>query len=202
MFRTRSVALWTTGVLAAAALAGCADSEREGGESGSGEDDGDTFIFGAAGAPEMFDPFYATDGETFRVTRQMFEGLLGIEPGSAEVVPELATEWTPNEDGTEWTFTLRDDVTFHDGEPFNAEAVCYNFERMFDQNEAGQVAGEYWGYVMGAFANDAENSLYQGCEATDEFEAVDHHQRSHVRLPDHADAGVALDAVAQGAGGG
>ncbi|WP_439939934.1 hypothetical protein ACS3YM_07955 [Nocardia sp. N13] len=36
----------------------------------------------------MFDPFYATDGETFRVTRQMFEGLLGIEPGSAEVVPE------------------------------------------------------------------------------------------------------------------
>ncbi|WP_439939852.1 ABC transporter substrate-binding protein [Nocardia sp. N13] len=67
---------------------------------------------------------------------------------------------------------MRDDVTFHDGEPFNAEAVCYNFERMFDQNEAGQTAGEYWGYVMGAFSNDAENSLYQGCEATDEFEAV------------------------------
>ena len=63
-------------------------------------------------------------------------------------------------------------MTFHDGEPFNAEAVCYNFERMFDQNEAGQVAGEYWGYVMGAFANDADNSLYQGCEATGEFEAV------------------------------
>ena len=38
MFRTRSVALWTTGVLAAAALAGCADSEREGGESDSGEE--------------------------------------------------------------------------------------------------------------------------------------------------------------------
>ncbi len=104
----------------------------------------------------MFDPLYATDGETFRVTRQMFEGLLGIEPGSAEVVPELATEWTSNEDGTVWTFTLRDDVTFHDGEPFNAEAVCANFERMFDQNEAGQVAAEYWGYVMGGFANDPE----------------------------------------------
>lgn len=169
MFRTRSVALVATGVLAATAMAGCAESDRDEGD-GAAEDG--TFIFGAAGAPEMFDPFYATDGETFRVTRQMFEGLLGIEPGSAEVVPELATEWTPNDDGTEWTFTLRDDVTFHDGEPFNAEAVCYNFDRMFDQNEAGQVAGEYWGYVMGAFSNDAENSLYQGCEATDEFEAV------------------------------
>jgi peptide/nickel transport system substrate-binding protein len=169
----RTVATWTTAVLAAATLASCADSQRDddGGEGGGSEDAG-TFIFGAAGAPEMFDPYYATDGETFRITRQMFEGLLGIEPGSAEVVPELATEWTPNEDGTEWTFTLRDDVTFHDGEPFNAEAVCYNFERMFDQNEAGQVAAEYWGYVMGAYANDAENSLYQGCEATDEFEAT------------------------------
>ena len=69
MFRTRSVALWTTAVLAATALAGCADSDRE--EGGGAEDDG-TFVFGAAGAPEMFDPFYATDGETFRVTRQMF----------------------------------------------------------------------------------------------------------------------------------
>ena len=168
----RTVAAWTTAVLAAATLASCAESDRDDTGGGGGGDDAGTFIFGAAGAPEMFDPFYATDGETFRVTRQMFEGLLGIKPGSAEVVPELATEWTPNEDGTEWTFTLRDDVTFHDGEPFNAEAVCYNFERMFDQNEAGQVAGEYWGYVMGAFGNDAANSLYQGCEATDEFEAV------------------------------
>ncbi len=169
----RNAAALTAAVMAAATMASCADSDRDsGGSGGSGSDDAGTFVFGAAGAPEMFDPFYATDGETFRVTRQMFEGLLGIEPGSAEVVPELATEWTPNEDGTEWTFTLRDDVTFHDGEPFNAEAVCYNFERMFDQNEAGQVAGEYWGYVMGAFSNDAENSLYQSCEATGEFEAM------------------------------
>ena len=171
MSRRRTVATWTTAVLAAATLASCADSQRDDdGESGGGDDG--TFVFGAAGAPEMFDPYYATDGETFRITRQMFEGLLGIEPGSAEVVPELATKWEPNEDGTQWTFTLRDDVTFHDGEPFNAEAVCANFERMFDQNEAGRVAGEYWGYVMGAYADDPENSLYQGCEATDEFEAT------------------------------
>jgi peptide/nickel transport system substrate-binding protein len=167
----RSLASLTAALLAAATLAGCADSQRDDEESGGGGDDG-TFVFGAAGAPEMFDPFYATDGETFRVTRQMFEGLVGIEPGTAEVVPELATEWTPNDDGTEWTFTLRDDVKFHDGTDFNAEAVCANFERMFDQNEAGQTAGEYWGYVMGSFKNDAANSLYQGCEATDEFEAT------------------------------
>jgi peptide/nickel transport system substrate-binding protein len=164
----RTAAALTAAVLAAATLASCAESDRD--DSSGGGDDG-TFVFGAAGAPEMFDPFYATDGETFRVTRQMFQGLVGIEPGTAEVVPELATKWTPNDDGTEWTFELRDDVKFHDGTDFNADAVCANFERMFDQNEAGQTAGEYWGYVMGAFSNDAENSLYQGCEATGEFEA-------------------------------
>ncbi len=40
-----------------------------------------TFIFGAAGAPSMFDPLYATDGETFRVARQMMEGLVGFNAG-------------------------------------------------------------------------------------------------------------------------
>jgi peptide/nickel transport system substrate-binding protein len=161
-------------VALAAALAlgvtACAESERD--PSGNeGDGGGGTFTFGAAGAPEMFDPLYATDGETFRVTRQMFEGLLDIAPGSAEVEPGLATEWTSNEDGTVWDFTLRDDVTFHDGTPFNADAVCKNFERMFDQNEAGQVAAEYWGYVMGGFSNAPETSLYESCEATDEFVA-------------------------------
>lgn len=165
----RTAATLAAAVLAAATLASCAESDRD--DSSGGGDDG-TFVFGAAGAPEMFDPFYATDGETFRVTRQMFQGLVGIEPGTAEVVPELATKWTPNDDGTEWTFELRDDVKFHDGTDFNADAVCANFERMFDQNEAGQTAGEYWGYVMGSFKNDAANSLYQGCEATGDYEAT------------------------------
>lgn len=165
----RTAATLTAAVLAAATLASCAESQRD--DSSGGGDDG-TFVFGAAGAPEMFDPFYATDGETFRVTRQMFQGLVGIEPGTAEVIPELATKWTPNDDGTEWTFELRDDVKFHDGTDFNADAVCANFERMFDQNEAGRTAGEYWGYVMGSFKDDAANSLYQGCEATGDYEAT------------------------------
>ena len=168
-FRSRSARLATLGLIAGAALAGCAESDRSEGDSGG---DGSTFTFGAAGAPEMFDPFYATDGETFRVTRQMFEGLVGIKAGSAEIEPELATEWTPNDDGTEWTFTLREGVKFHDGTDFNAEAVCTNFERMFDQNKAGRTAGEYWGYVMGAFSDAPDDSLYQGCEATGDYEAV------------------------------
>ncbi|MGO4244378.1 ABC transporter substrate-binding protein, partial [Janibacter sp. RAF20_2_2] len=84
-------------------LSACAQSDRD--DSGSGGDTGGTFTFGAAGAPEVFDPFYATDGETFRITRQIFEGLVEVKPGSAELGPGLAESWEPSEDGKTWTFT-------------------------------------------------------------------------------------------------
>ena len=94
----------------AASLAACAESQRD--ESGG---EGGTLRFGAAGAPKLFDPFYASDGETFRVTRQMMEGLVGFKPGTAEVEPELATGWEHSPDGKTWTFELREGVKFHDG---------------------------------------------------------------------------------------
>ena len=164
-------------LVAAAALTvtGCAQSERDSGTTGSASATGDlkdTFTFGAAGAPKVFDPFYATDGETFRVTRQMNQGLLGVKPGSAEIQPELAESWTPSDDGLTWTFKLKQGVKFSDGEPFNAEAVCYNFTRMFEQKGAGQTAAEYWSYVFGSYSDKPEGSLYKSCEAKDESTAV------------------------------
>lgn len=161
---------------AALSVAGCAQSEREGsggGATGGSGEVKDTFTFGAAGAPEVFDPFYATDGETFRVTRQIFDGLVSIKPGSADVVPGLAEKWESSPDGKTWTFSLRQGVTFTDGEAFNADAVCKNFERMFDQNAAAQSGpAEYWGYTMQAFKDKAAESLYKGCTAKDANTAV------------------------------
>ena len=157
---------------AALALGACAQSERDTGTTGAtngGGASGGTLTFGAAGAPKLFDPFYATDGETFRVTRQIFDGLLSIKPGTAEAIPGLAAEMpTPSEDGLKWTFKLRTGVKFHDGTDFNADAVCKNFERMFDQNPAAQSsAASYWSDVMGAFKDKAADALYQGCSVTD-----------------------------------
>lgn len=170
----------------ALSITACAQSERGSGSGATtaGGDTKDTITFGAAGAPELFDPFYATDGETFRVTRQMFEGLVGIKTGTAEIQPELATSWEPSADGKEWTFTLREGVKFWDGEPFNAEAVCYNFERMFDQNAvaAGGPAG-YWSDVMGEFKSNAKEALYQSCTAKDEKTAVVKISRATSKFP-------------------
>ena len=163
-------------------MAGCAKSDRTtdsntaSGSSSAGTGGGtasDTFTFGAAGAPEVFDPYYASDGETFRITRQIFQGLLGIKPGTADAQPELAESWEPSKDGLSWTFKLRQGVKFTDGEVFNAKAVCYNFERMFDQNEVAQAGpAEYWAYTMLGFKGSETESLYKSCEAKDDSTAV------------------------------
>ncbi len=66
-------------------------------------------------------------------------------PGSAEVIsPKLAASWEASEDATEWVFKLREGVTFHDGEPFNAEAVKYSVEKT---KELGVGAAYIWDSV-------------------------------------------------------
>ncbi len=135
-------------------------------------------IFGAAGAPSMFDPLYATDGETFRVVRQMTEGLVGFKPGTADVEPALAKSWEQSDDGLTWTFALQDGVTFHDGTTLDAEAVCYNLDRMYNQKGAGATQAQYWSDTMGGFKGQKDQagklvpSVYESCTAQDSGTAV------------------------------
>jgi peptide/nickel transport system substrate-binding protein len=172
----RLFAAVTAGALAVT-LAACAESERDGeGAGGSGET-GATMVFGAPGAPDNFDPVFAQDGETFRPARQMYDTLVTYELGSAELAPGLATEWEPNEDGTEWTFTLREGVTFHDGTEFDAEAVCFNFDRWYNlPSAAAQSQAIYYADTFEGFANpqgeDAGDPVYQSCAAPEPNTAV------------------------------
>ncbi|MCJ7620747.1 MAG: ABC transporter substrate-binding protein [Anaerolineae bacterium] len=68
------------------------------------------------------------------VTSNAYETLVRYNPpGNAEMLsPGLATSWESNEDGTEWTFHLREGVKFHDGTDFNAEAVKYSIDRTME----------------------------------------------------------------------
>lgn len=160
-----------------ASLAACGSDD--GGDDEGGGESGGTMVFGASQDPVILDGALISDGESSRVVNQIFEGLVTTEEGGTEIVPSLAESWEASEDGLEWTFTLRDDVTFHDGETFDAEAVCFNFERWYNFSGILQspAVSYYWGTVMGGFkANEPDSglgqSLYTGCEATDETTAV------------------------------
>jgi peptide/nickel transport system substrate-binding protein len=62
---------------------------------------------------------------------QMYETLTRWTPDQG-VIPGLATSWESNEDGTEWTYHLRQGVTFHDGTPFTAAAVKFSYDRTIE----------------------------------------------------------------------
>jgi len=180
--RTRRLAL--IGLAGALALSACA-SERD---QGSGSD-ANTLVFGAAGAPKNFDPVFNDDGESFRPMRQMYETLVAYKPGSADLEPGLATEWEPSADGKTWTFKLREGVKFHDGTDFNAEAVCFNFDRWHNMpGAAAQSQMIYYGDVFEGFAENKGDAtgdpVYKSCEAKDEHTAVLHLNKAKGAFPD------------------
>jgi peptide/nickel transport system substrate-binding protein len=175
------------GAVAVLVLSACA-SDRDEDLDDVGYDPDATLIIGTAGEVTALDPIYTADGESIRVARMIYDTLLDIRPGTTEVVPGLATSWEADESGTSWTFELRDDVTFHDGEPFNAEAVCSNFDRYHNLTGAAQAPPYYWRLLSGGFAeNEPEAGLgapnYQGCEAVGEFTAVIDLERPTSRFP-------------------
>lgn len=159
-------------------LSACSDSDRDDG-GGDNADTKDVFVFAASADPVTLDPAFASDGETFRVARQVFEGLVDLKAGSNEIGPKLAESWE-TEDSQTWTFKLRDGVKFTDGTDFNAEAVCANFDRWYNWSgpllQASAVS-QYWQTVFGGFKkNDVDTApktnLYSSCEASDELTAV------------------------------
>ncbi|MFS0852851.1 ABC transporter substrate-binding protein [Microbacterium sp. 179-I 3D4 NHS] len=163
--RRRGLVAVAGAAVAVVALAGCVASERGDNDSeGSGDVDG-TFVFAASSDPASLDPAFAQDGESFRVSRQIFEGLVGTEPGTADPAPLLAESWESSEDGMSHTFALKEDVTFQDGTPFNAEAVCANFDRWY--NWTGLAASEAFGYyynkLFKGYAENAADAVYKSC---------------------------------------
>ncbi len=166
-----------TGILAglvatSLVLAGCADSDRDddGDGGGGGETaSGGTFVFAGSAEPTALDPFLVSDGESFRVARQIFEGLVGTVPGTADPAPLLAKSWEVAPDGLSYTFDLETGVKFHDGSDFNAEAVCFNFDRWYNMPESGQTEDltYYYGALFRGFATgeNADAAIYESCAA-------------------------------------
>ncbi len=114
----------------------------------------DAIVIGLVAEPVTMDPPQITDLNSARVTKRIFEGLVGQELGSYKLVPGLAQSWDISRDGLTYTFRLRPNVTFHDGTPFNAEAVKFVFERQLNDKGPYYATGTY-PYVKGFLGNVA-----------------------------------------------
>ncbi|MBI4280317.1 MAG: ABC transporter substrate-binding protein, partial [Armatimonadetes bacterium] len=134
--------LWigATLVAAAALLVGGLAVARAGPASGG------TLVIGLDQEPPTLDPHASPSAVTFQVIASVTENLL-FHGRDGKLVPWLAESWTVSPDGKTYTFKLRKDVKFHDGTPFNAAAVKFNFDRIMDPNfKAGGSRGALAGY--------------------------------------------------------
>jgi peptide/nickel transport system substrate-binding protein len=169
--------------LLALSAAGCGGGNEGGGGGGTtaaAGGEGGTLVFASAADPVALDGILVSDGESSRVIEQIFETLIDLKPGTTDLEPGLAESWDANADGTAYTFHLRQGVKFQDGTDFNADAVCFNFNRWYNFKGSFQnpSATYYWQVVFGGFATynpdsgAPKDSLYKSCEATDANTAV------------------------------
>lgn len=122
-------------------------------ESGSAEN---RIIYGLTLQPTGFDPHIHGSSELGIPLRMVYDTLIYRDPSTQSFVPGLASSWEISPDGLTYTFSLREDVFFHDGSRFNAAAVGANLDRIVNPNTASQRAV----FMLGT---------YQRYEVADEF---------------------------------
>ena len=119
-------------------------------------------VYGAGGPPVNLEPGNVTDGNSVIAIDQIYNRLTDFKPGTVELEPSLATEWSNSTDGKTWTFKLRSGVKFHDGTDFDAEAVKFNVDRWWDAKnpngyrESGKTY-QIWKDFFAGFKGDKDS---------------------------------------------
>ncbi len=92
---------------------------------------GGTLVAAFSADPGGFDPARGPSGMSHVVIEQVYSTLLNLDE-NAKPYAGIAESWSQAEDGLSWTFTLREGLTFHNGEALTAEDVVFSFERILD----------------------------------------------------------------------
>jgi oligopeptide transport system substrate-binding protein len=118
--------------LGVAAATGCAPTKP----SGTGGTGAATPVPGGTlkvyiGTPAYIDPYNTQESEGTKVESQVFDSLTQVDPfDSKKVLPSAAESWTPNANGTVWTFNLNKNDKFSDGTPVTAKDFVYAWNRI------------------------------------------------------------------------
>jgi peptide/nickel transport system substrate-binding protein len=113
-------------------LVGCQQSGEQSATPAAKAVHGQRLITATISDPKTFNPLTSVDASSAGATGELFDGLVRLNPQTTEEEPALAERWEYNTDGTVWTFHLRHDVRWHDGQPFTAADVVFTFAAIFD----------------------------------------------------------------------
>ena len=148
--------------LAAGVVAGCSS----GGDSGSGGGGGggdQNLTVGWASPPDTLNPATTGARSVGPLVASMFDTLVWLTP-DGKATPDLASKWEVAPDGKKYTFTLKENVKFHDGTPFNADAVVENVKYITDKNTQSTIALGLLGTCLDAKA-ESEFVVSLSCSA-------------------------------------
>lgn len=146
------IALVLCAVAAIAIAGGC------GGDDAAVET-GNMLRLGNGAEPQDLDPHVVTGVTEHRVLSALFEGLAGVDPATLEPTPGVAASWDVSEDGLAYTFRLREDARWSNGDPVLAQDFLYAWERIL----TSEMASEY-AYML--FCMAGARAFYEG-EITD-----------------------------------
>lgn len=119
--------------------------------------------------PPTLDPHLTTDATSAAIIVEVFGGLVTINR-DLDVVPDLAEDWEVSQDGLTYTFFLRQDARFHDGEPVTAHDVKWSLERAADPRTAAPGVDQYLGDIVGVKAKlRREVTEVSGIEVLDDY---------------------------------
>src|SRR6056297_3953383 len=93
---------------------------------------GGEFVGFSSSDPKSLDPAQLGSWDQAVMAANVLEGLVRLSPDGRSIEPGVAKSWSVSDDGLVWTFELREDAYFHNGEQVTAEDVKYSFERLID----------------------------------------------------------------------
>jgi peptide/nickel transport system substrate-binding protein len=120
--------------------------------------------------PDTLNPFTGILAASYEIWGMSYDYLVTLSQDDLAIEGELATEWEQSEDGLTWTFTVRDDAVFSDGEPLTAEDIAFTYNEVID----GGPEAASWG----SYLQQVENA-----EAADDTHLVLHLKKPNATLP-------------------
>jgi peptide/nickel transport system substrate-binding protein len=159
--RTTTFSVLILLLLAATILAVCAPGAlADSGASASASPGAKvTLNIGWLTEPDNLNPFIGIQGVDYMLWHMNYDFLVGFDPKTLEPRPELATAWEVSDDGKVWTFTIRDDATWHDGVPVTAADVAFTFNYI-NKNELLNLATYTSGITNAEVVDDTTVKIY------------------------------------------